>query len=106
MNKEIWDKLIDFREKRNWDKYHTPEELARSLMIESAELNRLFQWGEEWQDKQTWPPHRVKLITEELADIGIYLTYLCIEYGIDINQAIHDKIEKNAIKYPVDNIQK
>ena len=90
-------KLIDFREARDWTKHHTPEELARSLMIESAELNRLYQWPKMTK----FPPH-IEQIKDELADIAIYFTYLTIEYGIDINQAIHDKIEKNAIKYPVE----
>jgi NTP pyrophosphatase (non-canonical NTP hydrolase) len=94
MKKEICNKLIDFREERNWQKHHTTAELARSLMIEAAELNRLYQWP--LMDR-THTPEEVK---EELADIAIYLTYLCIEYGIDIEQAIHDKIEKNAEKYP------
>jgi len=97
MNQEIRNKLIDFRDKRNWQKHHTPEELARSIMIEGAELNRLFQWP-LMPRKQD----HIQQIKDELADIAIYLTYLTIEYGIDIEQAIQEKIEKNAKKYPIE----
>jgi NTP pyrophosphatase (non-canonical NTP hydrolase) len=96
MNKEITENLISFRNERNWQEHHTPEEIARSIMIESAELNRLFQWP-LMPRKQD----HIQQVKDEVADIAIYLTYLSIEYGIDIEQAINEKIEKNAIKYPV-----
>lgn len=87
-------KLVKFRDERGWGKHHTPANLAKSIMIEAAELNRLYQWGDEWHQPD------MQEIRDEIADIAIYLTYLCIEYGIDLEQAIIDKIEKNAVKYP------
>jgi NTP pyrophosphatase (non-canonical NTP hydrolase) len=95
MNAEIIDKLINFRVDRGWCKDHTPGELARALIVETAELNELFQWP-LMPRKQD----HIQQVKDELADIAIYLTYLTIEYGIDIEQAILEKIEKNAKKYP------
>ena len=95
MNKEITEKLIAFRNARNWQEHHTPEELARSLMIEAAELNRLFQWP--LMNRQYTPEQ----IADELSDIDIYLTYLYEYFGINRDYAVGRKITKNAIKYPV-----
>jgi NTP pyrophosphatase (non-canonical NTP hydrolase) len=94
--KEITGKLIKFRDERGWNKHHMPGELARSLMIEAAELNRLFQWP---LMNKTFVIEELK---DELADIYIYLAYLCHQFSIDIDEAVNSKIKKNAIKYPVE----
>lgn len=98
--KNLIQKLIDFRNERGWRVYHTPKELARSLMIEAAELNREFQWP--LMNRQSNHNQNVK---EELADIFIYGLYLCDRYNIDIHEAIEEKIKLNAIKYPVENFK-
>ena len=89
---KIWQRLIDFREERNWGEYHTDEALARSLMIEGAELNRLFQWGQS-PDNET--------LADEVADNLIYSLYLCINRGFNPVEIIENKIAKNAEKYPI-----
>jgi len=89
---EIKEILIKFREDRNWNKYHTDPELARSLMIEAAELNRLFQWGQDPDDL---------ILADEIADNLIYCLYLCINRGLNPVDIIETKIKKNAEKYPV-----
>ena len=85
------EKLILFRDERSWQQYHTSRELARSLMIEAAELNRLFQWG----DSPRWDQ-----LQDEIADIMIYALYLAEKYDVDPVDAILQKMEKNTIKYP------
>ena len=97
MKKELRQKLIEFQRARHWEDYHTGPELARALMVEAAELNRLFMWGSE-------PAFHDSLenLQDELADIAIYLEYLLMRYNIDIDRAVEQKIEKNAIKYPVE----
>lgn len=87
--------LIDFRDKRDWQKHHTGPELARSLMIEAAELNRIFQWPLMER------PIDIYDLADELADVAIYTRYLCLKYNIDLDAAIIAKISKNAKKYPV-----
>lgn len=91
---ETTKKLNKFRDDRNWGKDHLPEELARSLMIEAAELNRIFQWP-----TMNRPIDRVNL-AEELADILIYTTMLCGDYGFDMQEIVDDKISMNGIRYP------
>lgn len=93
--KKIIKKLIDFRNKRNWQEHHTDFEVARALMIEAAELNRLFMWP-----LMNRKPNHNELVKQEIADIFIYGLYLCDQYNIDIKQAIQEKIKLNAIKYP------
>ena len=98
MDIKLRQELLDFRDYRGWRKLHTGPNIAHALMVEAAELNRLFEWGGQ-------PTSEVDLINlrEEIADIAIYLEYLLDLYKIDINKAVSEKIMKNAIKYPVVN---
>lgn len=92
--KEILDLLIKFREERNWKQFHTPENLAKSVVIEASELLENYQWGNGHEDF-----HNVQ---EEIADIVGYCLYLCDHYGFDLETIMKEKIKKNAKKYPVD----
>jgi dCTP diphosphatase len=88
----ILKRLVDFRNARGWHKVHIEPELARSLMIEAAELNELYQWGQE--------PTQERL-AEEVADVLIYALYLCEARDLDPEEIIHAKIDKNGLKYPL-----
>ena len=90
---EIIDELIKFQQDRDWKKFHTPENLAKSISIESAELLEHFQWGKEYDLEE---------VSEELADVLIYCLYMADSLNLDINEIILNKMEKNAVKYPVD----
>jgi NTP pyrophosphatase (non-canonical NTP hydrolase) len=93
--KEIIDQLIAFRDERDWEKFHNPKDLALAISIEAGELLELFLWKDAGSaDKQ-----RVK---EELADILAFAFLLAKKYDFDIEEIIHEKIEKNATKYPVE----
>jgi NTP pyrophosphatase (non-canonical NTP hydrolase) len=85
-------KLITFRDARNWQGFHTEAELARSLMIEGAELNRMYQWQQSPTDER---------LAEEVADCMIYALYLCEKRGLDPVEIVNRKIEKNGEKYPI-----
>lgn len=89
----ILSRLKQFRDDRDWQKFHTPEALARAIMIESGELNELWLW-----DKK---PGQEK-IKEEIADVFIYCLNLCIACDIDPMEVIKAKIDINEKKYPVD----
>ncbi|MCK5606593.1 nucleotide pyrophosphohydrolase [Candidatus Pacearchaeota archaeon] len=93
----IIDDLIKFRDDRDWLKFHTGPELARSLTIEATELNRLFQWGSDPE----YGTQEYENLREEIADVMIYALYLADKYNVPVEEAILEKIEKNAIKYPV-----
>ena len=90
---DIINTLIKFRNERDWKKFHTPENLSKSICIESAELLEHFQWGKEYDLGE---------VSEELADVFIYCIYMADRLNLDLKKIILDKMEKNAIKYPVD----
>lgn len=85
--------LRAFVAEREWDQFHSPENLAKSISIEAAELLELYQWG------QTPDPTRVE---EELADVLTYCIHLANRLGLDIDEIILTKLEKTRAKYPVE----
>ncbi len=92
--KDIIDKLIKFRDDRNWKQFHTPENIAKSIVLEAAELLENFQWNNDNVD--------IENIKDEIADIMTYCLYMCETYDLDVKSVIEEKIEKNEKKYPVD----
>ena len=98
---ELRDTLRAFTREREWDRYHTPKNLAMALIVEAAELAEHFQWltAEESQSPQDGKRERIR---DELADVLIYLVELADTLDVDLAAAARDKIGKNALKYPVD----
>ena len=96
--KEIKQKILAFRDERDWKKYHNEKDLAISISLEANELLENFQWrtSEEAiaESKQN--------IKEEMADILIYLVQLADKLDINIEEEVLNKLVKNAAKYPVD----
>ncbi len=92
MNELIKD-IIKFRDDRDWKKYHTLDNLAKSISIESAELLENFQWSDE---------HDHENVCDELANIMIYSIMAVELIGENIEDIIRKKMQKNAIKYPLD----
>ena len=90
---EVKKAVIKFTEDRNWDQFHTPENLAKSISIEAGELLECFQWSPDY-DKEA--------AKEELADVMNYCIQLADKMGISIEDAILEKIETNAKKYPIE----
>lgn len=92
--KEIIRNLIKFRDVRDWKQFHTPDNLAKSISIESNELLENFQWGNQNADMDN--------IKEEVADIFGYLLLFCKELNIDLIDVTNTKIKVNNDKYPVE----
>lgn len=92
---EIMEKIVRFTEDRDWDQFHNGKDLALTLSIEAAELNELYLWKK---------PEEVNVgkVKEELADILNYAFLIADKYKLDIKEIILDKLERNALKYPVD----
>ena len=90
---EVKREIKKFTEDRNWDQFHTPDNLAKSIVIEAGELLGCFQWSPEYDEQA---------VKEELADVMNYCIQLADKLGISIEDAIIEKIRKNDIKYPVD----
>ena len=85
--------LRQFVAERNWQQFHTPENLAKSISIEAAELLELFQWSQ---------PTNLDEIKDELADVLTYCLLLADKYELDAEKIILEKLEKTRAKYPVE----
>ena len=95
-------KLRTFAKERDWDQFHSPKNLAMALAGEAGELLEHFQWLTEEQSKSLPADDaKKKKVSEELADVAIYLVRLCDKLDIDLEQAIEAKMKANALKYPV-----
>lgn len=84
--------IKEFRQERKWHLTDTPAAMAKSIIIEAAELLENFQWSDTATD--------IENVKEELADILIYTFTLCEMYNLDIYSIIEEKLNKNEIKYP------
>lgn len=85
--------LREFVAERDWQQFHTPENLAKSISIESAELLELFQWSD---------PSNIEEVKDELADVLTYCILLADKYDLDVEKIVLEKLEKTKAKYPVD----
>ncbi len=92
--------LMEFRKKRDWEKFHKPKDLAVSIVLEAAELLENFQWKTDKEVAKMLKGKSSERISEEIADIAIYLTYLCHDLNIDMEEIVAKKLEKNRKKYP------
>ena len=98
------DKLRAFAEARDWNQFHSPKNLSMALMVEAAELMEHFQWLTEAQSAELLPDG-LQAVGEELADILLYLVRLSDKLGIDLREAALLKLEKNALKYPAEQVR-
>ncbi|MYH91577.1 MAG: nucleotide pyrophosphohydrolase [Gammaproteobacteria bacterium] len=95
----IQQRLREFARERDWEQFHSPKNLSMALSVEVAELVEHFQWLTEPQSSSAQAVDREEVATE-IADVQIFLIMLADKLGVDIEQAVHAKIEANAIKYP------
>lgn len=93
--------LRQFRDKRDWLKFHTPKNLAISISIEASELLELFQWTRSLEEEKEVLFSRKSEIAEEVADIFIYLLFLCEIANLDLEKAVKDKMAKNESRFPL-----
>ena len=93
MKQETIDRIRKFSEDRDWDQFHTPANLAKSISIEANELLECFQW-----DDQNYNLQHVK---EELADVLVYCQNMLDKLGLDDDEIINSKMDQNEVKYPV-----
>ncbi len=91
---DVMKEIKKFNEERDWDKFHSPENLAKSISIEAGELLECFQWDGSKFDRQD--------VCEELADVFTYCIQLAMKLEVDPKTIILNKLEKTKKKYPVD----
>ena len=95
-------RLIDFAAARGWGPYHTPKNLAMALSVEASELAEIFQWltPEESADVMS-DPDKAFRVRDEVADVLAYLLQLAGACGVDVLQALAEKIERNEGRFPI-----
>ena len=94
MKPETINRIRKFTEDRDWDQFHSPANLAKSIVIEAAELLECFQWSDNQYD--------IQHIKEELADVLVYSQNVLDKLGLDADEIINMKMSQNEAKYPVD----
>ncbi len=94
MRQETIDRIRKFTEDRDWDQFHSPANLAKSIIIEAAELLECFQWSNENYDLQH--------VKEELADVIVYSQDLLDKLGLDADEIVNMKMTMNEAKYPIE----
>ena len=95
----------DFAAKRDWDQFHTPKNLAMALAGEVGELVEIFQWLTVAESVAVRSSPRAQDVRDELADVLIYLVRLADVLGVDLIGAGFEKLQKNALKYPVEEVK-
>lgn len=91
---EIVCAIKDFRDAREWEKYHNPKDLAINLNVEAGELLENFLW-------KSWEEVNRERVAEELADVFYSAFLLADSYNFNVRQIVLDKLEANADKYPI-----
>lgn len=99
--KQLLQRIREFAEQRDWQQFHSPKNVSMALSVEAAELLEHFQWMTEAESKNVKSEQKVE-IADEAADVFLYLLRLCDELDIDLVQSAHQKIDKNALKYPIE----
>ena len=92
-----------FVAEREWEQFHSPKNLVMALAAEAAELLELFLWlDDDASRKSVQDPAKRNAVADELADVAGCLLALCNEIGIDLSDAVADKMARNAVKYPAE----
>ena len=99
--KNITGKIKEFRDERDWMQFHDPKNMAVSIILEASELLEHFQWKTIEEVEKYAKQNRAE-IKDEIADIALYLFELADNLGINLIEAMEQKLKKNAKKYPVE----
>ena len=94
MKQETIDRIRKFTEDRDWDQFHTPANLAKSISIEANELLECFQWSDT--------EYEISHVKEELADVLVYCRNMLDKLDLDEDEIVNEKMSRNEAKYPVD----
>ena len=97
MKQETIDRIQKFTEDRDWDQFHTPANLAKSISIEANELLECFQWSDTDYDMDH--------VKEELADVLVYCRNMLDKLDLDEDEIVNEKMNKNEARYPVDKVR-
>ena len=88
------DRIRKFREDRDWDQFHSPANLAKSIVIEASELLECFQWSDT--------EYNIQSVKEELADVIVYVQDMLDKLNLDPDEIVNSKMDQNEKKYPIE----
>ena len=91
--KELMQEIVQFSEERDWDQFHSPVNLAKSIAIEASELLECYQWNDNAD---------LAAVEEELADVLNYSLQMAAKLNLDPIEIVRKKMKLNALKYPVE----
>ena len=94
IKKETIERIKKFSDDRNFDQFHSPANLAKSISIEANELLECFQWDET--------NFNIDNVKDELADVSVYIIDLVLKLNLDLDEIINNKMKKNEEKYPIE----
>ena len=94
MKQDTIDRIRKFREDREWDQFHSPTNLAKSIVIEASELLECFQWSDT--------EYNIQSVKEELADVIVYVQDMLDKLDLDPDEIVNSKMDQNEKKYPVE----
>lgn len=98
---KLIEKIRQFTQERDWEKFHSPKNLSMALSIEASEIMEHFQW-KTTEESRHLDAETLAKVKDEIGDTFTYLLNLCDELGIDPIEAANEKMIKNAEKYPVE----
>ena len=96
MKKKTIKRIRKFTSDRDWNKYHTPNALAKTIAVEATELLECFQWSEDF---------KLEKVKEELADVIVNCQNLADELNLDLDEVVNEKMDQNEKKYPVEKFK-
>ena len=99
--KKMQERIVEFNRARDWTQFHTPKDLALSLVLESAEVLEHFQWKNEAEMREHIKTHKAE-IGEELCDSLYWILLMAHYFEIDLHDAFDKKMRLNETKYPID----
>jgi len=97
MKQETINRIVNFTKERNWEQFHSPCNLTKSIVIEAGELLECFQWSDTNFD--------IDKVKDELADVFIYAYDLLLKLNLNIDEIVNHKMEKNELKYPINKFK-
>jgi dCTP diphosphatase len=101
----LLERIKIFSDERDWQQFHSPKNISMALSVEASELLEHFQWMTQ-DDSRNVSPDKKALIADETADVFLYLLRMCEQLDIDLIKVANQKIDKNALKYPVESAKK
>jgi dCTP diphosphatase len=100
---ELLNKIQDFSDARDWSQFHTIKNLILAVSAEVGELAEVLQWKSDQQaDAYLNTPEGKSKLSEEVADVAIYLLRICQQQNLDFIEILNQKMESNSMKYPID----